>query len=133
MSKIISLGAERQRIENEKNIQNSKMHNYKLKAVIDLYVEKHKDRSLKTYFESTPPGIGKAEAIEILDRILTEISKEINVLNITDDYEVTEYLTVFYYEGRDKRDIKFICSPEMPMQKIADCIFLIYSAFFSKE
>lgn len=102
---------------------------FRLKAEISIYI--CRDGKRYTCDCSSPNNITPEGIIEILEKILKRISKEITKIEIekNDYYEIT--FTLLYYEDiKNRNNYKYLClSQDIKLEKLAEYLYTFINIY----
>ena len=122
MNKIISF----QQKKNERNNKNN--GKFVLKAIINLNISKNVEGIFKANASSFSK-ITEDDILKILYKILNKISKKVPYIKLEMDKTYIIYFSIYYYENiENKNEFRYVFSPNMPLENVAEYLYLYISA-----
>lgn len=103
---------------------------YELKAQISVYISRNNDRYDIDW--SSPDNISAQRIYDILNRIFKDITKEISTLKYKKKDIYSIEFSLLYYERSDNT-IKYICSKNIPKEKLAEYLWVLLNIYKQKE
>lgn len=103
---------------------------YELKAQISVYISRNNDRYDIDW--SSPDNISYQRIYEILSKIFEDITKEVSTIEYKKEDVYSIEFSLLYYERSDNT-IKYICSKNIPKEKLAEYLWVLLNIYKLKE
>lgn len=106
--------------------------NYNLRLIINISLSRELNGTCKFEIDANDHNLTKLDVIGYLDNVL--LALEVPQIEIRKNANYKVSFTIFYYEGSNKKDFKFVISPSVyNKEEIAEFVYVVMMLFFSRK
>ena len=102
---------------------------YTLTAIINVKMQKLDGETCRFHVRSSTPNVDELASMIYISNIASSIAEEVPTIKLKTKEHYTACFTIFYYSGRSSKDIRYIFTPSLSKDKIAEYMYLLVSNY----
>ena len=102
---------------------------YSLTAIINVELRKYDGETCRFHVRSSTPNVDELASMIYISNIASSIAEEVPTIKIKSKEHYEACFTIFYYSGSSSKDIKYVFSPNLSKEKIAEYMYLLVSNY----